>query len=133
MDYVGDFVDESLASKRKVNEAERTAFIMPRNGISTEVTRITQLSIHGGYMYYISNPVQTISLCASLLTVIEFLRRLKKRVVLVAYNGFRFDVRMLIRDIRANNRWNEFNEVVLRFLFLRIRYSRRCCPNTKKS
>lgn len=145
MDHVGDFIDESLASKSipnecefvyfdlettglnietdeicqiavKVNEAELEAFILPRNGIPSDVTKITQLSIRGGSMYYKNNPVQTMSLCASLLAVIEFLRRLEKPVSLVAHNGFRFDVPLLIRDIRANDLWNEFNELVYGFV-----------------
>lgn len=145
MDHVSDFVDESLATKSipedpefvyfdlettglnietneicqiaaKVDDKEIEAFIMPKNGIPTDVTRITQLSIHKGQMYYKNDPVETISLCGALLALLEFLRRLGKPVILVAHNGFRFDVPILIRDIRGTDLWTEFNEVVHGFV-----------------
>ncbi|XP_011313324.1 uncharacterized protein [Fopius arisanus] len=145
MDRVGNFIDESIARKTipddlefvyfdlettglnnktdeicqiaaKVNDTEIQAFIMPKNGIPPNVTKITNLSINEGCMYYNENPVETISLCAALLAVIEFLRRLGKPIILVAHNGFRFDVPLLIRDIRAVDLWDEFNEVVHGFV-----------------
>lgn len=105
---------------------------MPINGIPCHISDITQLSVHDDTMFYKNDPVDTVPLRGALLGVIEFLRKLKKPVILVAHNGFRFDIPILIRDIHAVSLWAEFTEVVHGFVDT-FRLLQKLLPERKKT
>lgn len=112
---------EILQIAAKANLKEFQAFIKPVYGIPRKVSEITHLFLYDDAMFYEDllssmKQVETISLREALTEFLVFLRSFGKPVILIAHNGFRFDVPFLIRDIKEINLWAEFKEIVCGFV-----------------
>ncbi|XP_011878995.1 PREDICTED: uncharacterized protein LOC105568163 [Vollenhovia emeryi] len=66
-------------------------------------------------MFLHGEKVETTPFHTALQNFLQFLRNIGKVITLVAHNGFTFDARFLIRDIRAYNLLEEFTSVVYGF------------------
>lgn len=87
----------------KYEDQEFSAYMIPLRSISKNAADVTGLSVCAGEMFLHGKKVETTLFHAALQNFLRFLSNLGKDITLVAHNGFTFDARFLIRDIRAYN------------------------------
>lgn len=83
---------------------------MPRNGMTKEASELTGIKICNDEMYVNEVPVTTFLPREAFISFLYFLKRRKKPCILVAHNGYRFDIPRLCNLAKA---LNLFNELVL--------------------
>ena len=89
--------------------------MIPVGSMSKNAADATGLSVCSGEMVLHGDKVQTTPFHAALQNFLQFLSKIGNKITLVAHNGITFDLRFLIRDMRAYNLWEELTSVVYGF------------------
>ena len=67
---------------------------MPKHGISAQAFKANELNVVAGQLLYKSRRVKALALTEYLKGFLRFLKSLRSKVILVAYNGKVFDSRL---------------------------------------
>ncbi|KAK2842616.1 hypothetical protein Q5P01_012816 [Channa striata] len=91
-------------------------YTLPRNALTQSATEVTGFTVSDGRLFLHGVQMRTTPLVEALTSFIAFLRSFRRPVVLVAHNAKRFDAPVLSRVLQNYSLWQQFQQVVSRFL-----------------
>lgn len=95
---------------------EFVCFAYPKVPISAEAARITGITTRNGKMYHLNTEVDAKSISVAIDSLISFLYKFGRKVVIVGHNIQLFDCPVLINALHSCNKLHEISEVVDGFM-----------------
>ena len=99
----------------KCNDKEFNVYIIPKQGIPERVFKVTRLKVIDDKMFYKEEECTVCPEDVAILNFIQFLKSIGNNLILVAHNGLRYDLPILLRVICSYDLLTTFKDTVSGF------------------